>query len=126
MKPHVVFWLRPGVEHRAVGSWLDAIAHPDVAGPPFQPDVDKVLAQNPGGCLVVHEHDPARTDGWSADEKALGLDRKFRAVSLTERPYSVDLVANLRSLPVIERVEPDLLASAAVPLASSMNAQPSD
>ena len=125
MKPHVVFWLRPGTEHRPVGSWLAAIGDPGVAGPPFQPDIDRVLARHQGGCLVVHEHDPARTDGWSADETALGLDRKFRAISLVDRPFDADVVASLRALPVVERVEPGIVATAPVPRASSMSARSS-
>jgi thermitase len=126
VKPHVVFWLRPGVEHREVGSWLRAIGDPGVAGPPFQPDVDNVLAQHSGGFMIVHEHDPSRTDGWSLDERALGLDRKFRAVSLVDRPFTAELLAKLRALPIIERVEPGLVASAPLPLASSLSAKPSD
>jgi hypothetical protein len=45
VKPHLVFWLRDGVEHHHVGSWLDAIADPGSAGPPLQPDVDRLLAR---------------------------------------------------------------------------------
>jgi thermitase len=126
VKPHLIFSLRPGVEHRDVGSWLDAIGDPGAAGPPFQPDIDRLLSRYPGGWLLAHEHDPARTDGWSFDEKALGLDRKFRLVGLAERPLPVDLDEELRALPVIERVELGLLASTPLPAASAMSARASD
>ena len=125
MKPHVVFWLRPGVAHREVGSWLGAIGDPGVAGPPFQPDVDQVFAQHTGGCMIVHEHDQSRANGWSPDERALGLDRKFRAVSLVDSPFRAELLANLRALSVIERIEPGLIVSARLPLASMLSAKPS-
>lgn len=126
MKPHVVIWLRPGTPHREVGSWLGALQDPTVAGPPFHADVDRVLTGHPGGVLVVHDHDPARTDGWSEDERALGLDRKFRVISLTVRPFGPDLLADLAALPVVERVEPGRLASAGLPLASSLARQTGD
>jgi subtilisin family serine protease len=126
VKPHLVFWLRGGVEHRNVGSWLDAIADPGSAGPPFQPDVDRLLARYPRGWLVAHEHDPARADGWSAEERLFGLDRKFRLVSLSDVPLPPDLEHQLRALPVVERVETGQVASAPVPAATAMSARPSD
>ncbi len=55
----------------------------------------------------------------------MGLDRKFRAVSLVDRPFALDLLANLRALTVVERVEPGIIATAPLPLASSMSTQPS-
>ena len=109
-----------------VGSWLQAIDDPAVAGPPFQPDVDRVLATYPGGVLVAHEHDPARTDGWAAEEKAVGLDRAFRVVSLGGRPFDAALLDALRALSVVERVEPGAVATSPIPLATSMSRQPSD
>lgn len=125
MKPHLLLWLRQGVRHRPVGSWLQAIGDPGVAGPPFQPDVDRVLLEHAGGALVVHEHEPARTDGWSADEQAVGLDRKFRVVSLVDRPFSPGVLAALRDLAVVERVDVGQVASSTLPLASSMSRQTS-
>lgn len=125
MKPHVVFWLRPRVKHRQVGSWPVAIRDPGVAGPPFQPDVDRVLARHRGDCLVVHEHDRAHPGVWSAEEKALGLDRKFRLISLADRPFHDDVLASLCALSVVERVEPGIVATAAVPQASSMSVRSS-
>lgn len=126
MKPHLLLWLRQGVTHSEVGSWLQAIADPSVAGPPFQPDVDRTLAGHTGGVLVVHEHEPARTDGWSLDEQAVGLDRKFRVVSLVDRLFSTELVAALRELTVVERVEPGQVVGTAVPVAESFSRHPSD
>jgi thermitase len=126
MKPHAVFWLRSGVAHRVLGSWLQAIDDPAVAGPPFQPDVDRVLAAHPGGVLVAHEHDPARTDGWSVEEKAVGLDRVFRVVSLGGRPFDAALLDALRTLSVVERVEPGAVGISPIPTATSMSRQPSD
>lgn len=126
MKPHVVIWLRPGTPHREVGSWLAALQDPSVAGPPFQADVDRVLGGHPGGVLVVHDHDPARIDGWSDDERAIGLDRKFRVVSLGARPFAPALLAEIGALAVVERVEPGRLASAGIPMASSRPRQTGD
>ena len=126
MKPHLLLRLREGVAHREVGSWLRAIDDPSSAGPPFQPDVDRVLATRAGGVLVAHEHEPARTDGWSTDERVLGLDRAFRIVALTDRPFEAALIDALGALSVVERVENGLVAAAPLPLATSLSRQPAD
>ncbi|MBF6169178.1 S8 family serine peptidase [Streptomyces gardneri] len=126
MKPHALLRLREGVAHKAVGSWLRAIEDPASAGPPFQPDIDRVLATRLGGVLIAHEHEAARIDGWSLDEKAFGLDRVFRIVCLTDRPFEGSFLKALAALPVIERVERGLVAAAPLPPAMSMGRQPSD
>lgn len=126
MKPHVLLWLREGTKHRPVGSWLRAIGDPASAGPPFEPDVDRVLATRAGGVLVAHEHEPARTDGWSTDERVVGLHRVFRVVALTDAPFDMTLLEALRTLPVVERVVNGLVATAPLPMATSLSRQPSD
>src|SRR5262245_60381242 len=125
MKPHLLLRLRPGVEHREVGSWVTAIADRSKAGPPFQRDVDAVLARHRGGVMVVHEHDPARTDGWTPEERIVGLDRVFRIISIDDVPFDASLVSELRALAVVESVELGLVATAPLPLASSMSRKPS-
>jgi thermitase len=125
MKPHLLLRLRPGVAHREVGSWITAISDRSAAGPPFQPDVDAVLVRHRGGVMVVHEHDPARTDGWSPEERIVGLDRIFRVISLDDAPFDATVVGELRALSVVEGVELGLVASAPLPLAASMSRQPS-
>jgi len=126
MKPHLQLRLREGVKHSAVGSWVDAIADPATAGPPFQPDVDRVLLGHRGGVLIAHEHTPARTDGWSEDERITGLHRVFRVVSLSERPFSASLIEELAALPVVERVESGLVASSPLPVATALSRQPAE
>ena len=126
MKPHLVFWLRPGVAHREVGSWLELIADPRVAGPPFEPEVDGVFLRHRTDVAIVHEHDPARSDGWSSDETALGLDRKFRAIALADRPFPQMLVTDLRATRTVERVEPGQLTSVPLPMSTASSRTPSD
>jgi thermitase len=126
VKPHLVLRLRLGVRYNEVGSWLQLTARPDAAGPPFQPEIDALFLRHRVEVAIAHEYEPARTDGWSADERALGLDRRFRAVALTDRPFSPELVAELRALPVLERVDVGQVTSVALPLASSVSVMPSD
>lgn len=126
MKPHLQLRLREGVKHSAVGSWVDAIADPGSAGPPFQPDVDRVLLGHRGGVLVAHEHTPARSDGWSDDERVTGLHRVFRVVSLSDQPFAATVLQELADLPVVERVESGLVASSPLPLATSLSRRPTD
>ena len=75
--------------------------------------------------MVVHEHDPARTDGWSPEERIVGLDRIFQVMSLDDVPFDATVVGELRALSVVEGVELGLVASAPLPLAASMSRQPS-
>ncbi len=126
MKPHALLRLREGASHRAVGSWLDVIDNPESAGPPFEPEVDRVLATVPGGVLITREYRPARPDGWSAEERAFGLDRVFRIVRLINRPFEADVLATLRALPTVEEVENGWIANTPIPLATSQSRRPSD
>ena len=126
MKPHLLLRLREGVAHAPVGSWLDAIADPTAAGPPFHPDVDRVLRAHQGGVLIAHEHQPARTDGWTVDERITGLHRVFRVVGQASRPFAAALIADLASLPVVERVEGGQVASSPLPVATSLSRRPAD
>jgi thermitase len=80
-----------------------------------------VFARHGTSVAIVHEHEPASTAAWGLEERALGLDRKFRAVALTDRPFSPPLIADLRSAPPVERVEPGKLTSVTLPLASSLS-----
>ena len=125
VKPHLRLRLRPGTPHRPVGSWLQLLGDASVAGPPFEPTVDRVLLRHPGGVSVVHEHDAARTDGWSADERAVGLDRVFRVVGHTDRHFAADVVAALAELPVVEDVGPGRVTSAPLPLSQAHARAPS-
>jgi thermitase len=126
MKPHILLYLRDGVPHRKLGSWLRAIKDPDCAGPPFQPEVDRVLRSVRGGVLVATEYQPASDAGWSSDERLLGLDRVFRVVLQSGRLPDVTLLRELEALPHIERAVHGLVATSSVPLASASSRQPAD
>lgn len=126
MKPHLIFWLRRGVRHREVASWLELTAGPGVAGPPFQPEIDALFLRYRVEVAIAYEHEPARTDGWSADERSYGLDRKFRVIALADKPFPADLVAELRALPTVEHVDGGRITSVGLPLMSSLSRTPSD
>jgi subtilisin family serine protease len=114
------------VGYRHVGSWLQLLADPSVAGPPLEPEVDGVFLRHQVEVAIVHEHQPARADGWSADEQALGLDRAFRAIALADRPFPPTLVAELRAARTVERVEPGQVTSVPLPMATALSRSPSD
>jgi hypothetical protein len=126
VKSHLVSRLRPGVHHREVGSWLQLVADPRLADPPFEPEVGDIFARHSTSVAIGHEHEPASTAGWGLEEQALGLARKFRAVAPTDRPFPPPLIADLRSAPPVERVEQSKLTSVTLPLASSLTRAPSE
>jgi thermitase len=126
MKPHILLYLRDGVPHRKLGSWLRAIKDSHCAGPPFQPDIDHVLSSVRGGVMVTNEYEPASDGGWSLGERRLGLDRVFRVVLQSGVLPDGRLLRELEALPQIERAVHGLVATSRVPLASASSRQPAD
>jgi thermitase len=112
------------VAHRGVGSWLQLLGDPSVAGPPFEPQVDAVFARHRFDVAIVHEYEPARWDGWGAEERALGMDRAFRAIALADRAFPQQLLEELRSLPVVEDVDVGQVGSVPLPVATSASRSP--
>jgi thermitase len=126
MKPHLLLRLAPGVTHREVGSWTEFISDPTVAGPPFEPSVDRTVNEHRRlDAAIVREHDPVGSRGWSPAERANGLDRQFRIIGMNGTPFELALIHALRHLQVVERCDPAQLAEVTIPLATSMARSPS-
>jgi thermitase len=126
MKPHLQLRLSPGVAHREVGSWTEFISNPTVAGPPFEPSIDRTLAEHRRlDAAIVAEHEPVGTRGWSPAERVNGLDRQFRIIGMNGMPFDLALIDALRRLEVVERCDPAQLAEVTIPLATSMARAPS-
>lgn len=91
--------LRPGERHRQVGSWHGvALSAVDDRG--LRPDVDAVLRRHRRAVWCTHEYERAAED-WTADERAVGLQRTFRLVSQSDRPFPRALLADLEALPSV-------------------------
>jgi subtilisin family serine protease len=126
MKPHLQLRLAPGVARRDVGSWPEFLADAAVAGPPFEPSIDRTLSSHRRvDAAIVRDFDPVGTSGWSPAERANGLDRQFRIIGMNGLPFDLALVDALRRLDVVERCDPAQLAEVTIPLATSMARAPS-
>jgi thermitase len=126
MKPHLQLRVAPGVTHREVGSWQQHISDPTVAGPPFEPSIDRSLVEHRrSDAAIVREYEPVSTRGWSPAERVNGLDRQFRIVGMNGMPFELALIDALRQLEVVEQCDPGQLAEVTIPLATSMARAPS-
>jgi hypothetical protein len=88
MRPHLVFWLEPGVPRRPVRLCLRATGNHAAAEPHFQPNPRRVLAQHHGGVLIADKDEqrhPAKRDG---GEESGGKMQRFMStpVSSNRRP----------------------------------------
>jgi thermitase len=125
VKPHAILHLRPGTQHADVGSWLQLLSDPGVAGPPFEPSVDAVFSRYKVDVAIVHEHEPARWGAWSVEERAVGLDRAFRVIALSGTPFPAPMIEVLRRLPAVERFDVGQVASVDLPAATAASRSPS-
>ncbi|WP_186364086.1 S8 family serine peptidase [Ornithinimicrobium sufpigmenti] len=113
MKPHLTMSLRAGARHRPLRPWHDvSLAATDDHG--LRPDVDAVIRRHRRAVWFTQEYEQAGEE-WNPDERHLGLDRIVRVVSQTDQPFGRDLIAELATLPSVNRVDAMSIAGAPLP-----------
>ncbi|WP_313330239.1 S8 family serine peptidase [Sphingobium yanoikuyae] len=115
MTPHLVVTLAPGAT--PIGRpphWQRAIADKEGSELPLTRSIGALLSRFGLPVWTMHEYRP-RSDHWSADEMASGLDRIYRLVLRHNRDIPHGLIDSIKLLPEVADARPGRIAVARLP-----------
>jgi subtilisin family serine protease len=116
MRPHLKVTLRTVAAPAEVSFpyWEDIIRSKRGARERLHPAVDAALDRHRVPVWVTTEYRPQGSE-WSEDEIGSGLNRIFRLVLQERSEIPAELIADLRRIPGVERVEAGTVAAADLP-----------
>ena len=100
----------------SVPYWEDFILNKYIVYESFLPAIDEILR---GHKFWLTREYRSHKNEWSADERAIGLDRAYRLILQEDGALPEGIIAQIGALPIVERVRGLIIGSAQIPVGIS-------
>lgn len=116
MRPHIIIKMVNGIALPKLPFWGRVIQDQQTQlATQLAGSIDPIFAKHQIEVGYAAEYTQNTTDGWTADEKAAGMDRTIRAVLIANHEIPPALLADLIVSPAIETVQKGMVSSAKLP-----------